>query len=325
MSKDHYVAITYLKHFVDSAANGMLNAYSKKNSKQFQCYPKDVCYEINGDANQFFNANTNLLGQFRAIFEPNWNVALEAFLSNRNTDHDKFVVSAYMANLMVVTPSWQRVGAKMYAENMKGTLEFARKLHDKGVKQMDEVLCDGIDLISRGDLSIDVDTDYIKGIATKQLMVYAVLIYHSDWHLLINETSEKFITSDNPVAMQTLGVFSGRVKRYLPLTPELCLMIEFDGHKQKNLNDDEFWSEFQKSPEGKILKLDVKNKEVKAINVMQVKSAENLIFTSIASEKISYITQKYAKYQLDVNYHEFPSSDGNEKYQAMQICVCERA
>ena len=323
MAKDHYVAVTYLKHFIDSTAGDMLNAYSKKSDKQFKCFPKDVCREDDGDTNTMFSVNPELLGNFRSIFEPQWNQAIAAFLDRKNTHQDKLVVSAYMANLMVVTPTWQRIGALTYAKNMQGTLEFKRQLHNEGVMTLDELMLDGIDMLSRGDLKLEVDTDYVKGIATKQLMNYALLIYNIDWCLLVNKTAEKFVTSDSPVAVQSLGTFSGSIRRYLPLTPELCLVIELHGHKHKLIEEDKFTEELVKPPKGKIKPVPVTAGEVRAINVMQVKSAENLVFSSVASDGIAKVTKKYSKHKLDVDYREFPSPDGNGKYQGVQICVRE--
>ena len=321
MSKDHYVAVTYLKHFVDEAANSMLNAYSKKNGKQLQCFPKDVCHEKDGDRNRMFIGNPALLGNFRAIFEPHWNYSIQAFLKRIEKNQDKLVVSAYMSNLMVVTPSWQRIGALTYSKNMQGTLEFKRKLHNEGVMTLDELMLEGIDMITRGQLEIQVDSNYVKGISTRQLINYALLIYNLDWYLLVNNTSEKFVTSDNPVAVQSLGLFSGSIRRYLPLTPNLCLLVDLHAHKHKLVEEDKFAEELVKPPRGKILRKFVTASEVRAINVMQIKSAENLVFSSISSEGIAKATMKYSKYKLDVDYREFPTPDGNGKYQGVHICV----
>lgn len=323
MAKDHYVAVTYLKHFVEAAAGDMLNAYSKQSGKQFKCFPKDVCREDDGDKNLMFSGNPELLGNFRAIFEPHWNQAVAAFLSRQNTYQDKLVVSAYMANLMVVTPTWQRIGALTYAKNMLGTLEFKRQLHNEGVMTLDEMMLNGIDMLSRGDLKIEVNADYVKGIATKQLMNYALLIYNVDWCLLVNNTPEKFVTSDSPVAVQSLGSFSGSIRRYLPLTPELCLVVELHGHKHKLVEEDKFAEELVKPPQGEIKRLSISAGEVRAINVMQVKSAENFVFSSVASDGIAKVTKKYSKHKLDVDYREFPSPDGIGKYQGVHICVRE--
>ena len=321
MAKDHYVAVTYLKHFVDRAAGDMLNAYSKHSGKQFNCFPKDVCHEVDGDTNPMFSGNPALLGNFRSIFEPHWKKSVAAFVDRNNTHQDKLVVSAYMANLMVVTPAWQRIGAITYAKNMQGTLEFKRELHNEGVMTLDELMVDGIDMLSRGDLKLEVDTDYVKGIATQQLMNYALLIYNLDWCLLVNNTAHKFVTSDSPVAVQSLGEFSGSIRRFLPLTPELCLVVELHGHKHKLVQEDKFAEELVKPPKGKIKRVQVTAGEVKEINVMQIKSAENLVFSSVASSGIAKVTKKYSMHKLDVIYREFPSPDGNGKYQGVHICV----
>ncbi len=61
MAKDHYVAKTYLEHFLGSGET-LLHAYRKSDGKYFPCRPKDICREWNGDIVPDFLSNPNLLG-----------------------------------------------------------------------------------------------------------------------------------------------------------------------------------------------------------------------------------------------------------------------
>jgi hypothetical protein len=70
MAHDHYVAKTYLKHFGDPAAGGMLRAYRKSDRAEFPCWPADVCREWEGDLNRSWLQEPTLLGQYRKMFEP---------------------------------------------------------------------------------------------------------------------------------------------------------------------------------------------------------------------------------------------------------------
>jgi Protein of unknown function (DUF4238) len=149
------------------------------------------------------------------------------------------------------------------------------------------------------------------------------LIYNVDWCLLENHTDEKFVTSDNPVAVESLGEFSGHLRRYLPLTPELCLMIELNAHKHSMPKDEEFLSDLRKPPLGRIYRAAVKSGEVREINKKQVMSAENLVFSSVPSQKIAMLTEKHAKYRLDLTYKEFPTPDGQGKYLGVSVGVSE--
>ena len=84
MRKDHYIAQTYLKHFGDLRIDGMLHAYRKPDGSKFQCWPKDVCHEWDGDLNPILT-QPELLGDFRRMFEPYWSLSLENILSGTST------------------------------------------------------------------------------------------------------------------------------------------------------------------------------------------------------------------------------------------------
>jgi hypothetical protein len=83
MAKDHFVAQTYLRHFGDPSRKGMLHAYRKSDGKYFPCNTKDVCHEWDGDLNPLL-VQSNMLGQFRKLFEPRWHVDHDAAVQNHD-------------------------------------------------------------------------------------------------------------------------------------------------------------------------------------------------------------------------------------------------
>ena len=103
MARDPFIAQTYLKRFGDPSKGGMLNAYRKSDGKQFSCWPKDVCHEKDGDANPLLH-EPDLLGDYRAIFEPSWNIAVDRLLSSRVSANDLFAMVGYIASLMSCRP-----------------------------------------------------------------------------------------------------------------------------------------------------------------------------------------------------------------------------
>ena len=62
VSKDHYVAQTYLRHFGDAAVDGMLHGYKRSDGSKFQCWPRDVCHEWDGDRNPALEHHPELFG-----------------------------------------------------------------------------------------------------------------------------------------------------------------------------------------------------------------------------------------------------------------------
>jgi uncharacterized protein DUF4238 len=72
-------------------------------------------------------------------------------------------------------------------------------------------------------LSVEVDENYIKAVATKHLLAGALQLYHQSWTILTNDTAHEFLTSDNPSAVYPPPVPGGPVCRILPLSPRLCI------------------------------------------------------------------------------------------------------
>jgi hypothetical protein len=63
----------------------MLHAYRKPEGSYFRCWPKDVCHEWDGDINPILQ-KPDLLGDFRSIFEPFWNLFVASILSGTSPE-----------------------------------------------------------------------------------------------------------------------------------------------------------------------------------------------------------------------------------------------
>lgn len=110
MSRDHFAARTYLKHFVGK--DGMLHAYRKSDGRSFPCWPDNICHEWDGDLVRDFLKDEALIGGFRKLFEPAWDRAIADLVNGMEDPTVKLAIAGYWANLMVCTPAWTRVGMK---------------------------------------------------------------------------------------------------------------------------------------------------------------------------------------------------------------------
>src|SRR5664279_1434185 len=110
MARDHFLAQTYLKHF--AGCDGRLHVYRKSNGRYISRSPKKICHERNGDIIKGFLSRPNLLGEYRKIFEPVWNLAIKPLRSGRLCPAEKMVIAGYCANLLVCTPTSRRIGIK---------------------------------------------------------------------------------------------------------------------------------------------------------------------------------------------------------------------
>src|SRR5262249_54078022 len=91
----------------------MLRGYSKRSGKEFPCSPKDVCHAWDWDVNPHFAKNARLLGEFRKIFESQWNPSLAAVRSGQVSAEDEFVLAGFWALLTTCTPTWHRNAVKV--------------------------------------------------------------------------------------------------------------------------------------------------------------------------------------------------------------------
>lgn len=324
MSNDHFVAQTYLKHFGDPNAKGMLHAYRKTDGKEFPCWPKDVCAEWEGDLNDWFPDNPGMLGDFRKIFEPYWNPAVQTILEGSSIDpSEKFALSGYMANLMVCTPAWRRIGQRLYRQSALVTLKAKNEMLERR-GELDPLLKEGLESIDSGLLEITVEPDFIRAKVTQSLMNFACMIYNLDWLVVKNETDHLFITSDNPVAMDFAGPGTP-MRRLLPITPRLCLSVRMDGEQMKRLTPDDMQRVIASSPKGRIYHAQARPQGVRETNKLVVQCADELVFSSAEDSRIRELTRKYAKFWVDIDFMEHREpSEPNAIYSGFVTRVKER-
>jgi hypothetical protein len=162
-----------------------------------------VCAEPDGDLNPTDFKDPAVLGQFRSIFEPRWDAALEAIEKRKPTIDDKFVIAGYWASLLTATPAWRKIGQQLYEKEVHSILPIIEKQLPRP------------DSLKGVTLTVEVDEDYIKTVATKNLLATALGLYHQAWTILTNDTAHEFLTSDNPSAvfLQTMSRRAGRESR----------------------------------------------------------------------------------------------------------------
>jgi hypothetical protein len=280
MSQDHFIARTYLKHFVDPIkGGGMLHAYRKSDQAQFICRPADVCREWRDDLNpEFITQRPALLGELRKIFEPHWNEAISKLRSKSVAAQDKFVISGYVANLLSTTPAWRRVGVKMYNEALRGYLLFSKRMKEKHGGN-EKLPVEAIEMMEQGRITINANPNGVKAVLTKQMVDLAFGTYNQDWIILENDTAHPFITSDNPAAIAHQRFEP--VQRYLPIDPRLCLFINYSRQVDR-LTEATMSKAIRQPPAGQINYAKVSPKQARTINSLVVQCAEDLVFSPCA-------------------------------------------
>jgi hypothetical protein len=296
MSRDHFVAKTYLKHFVGK--DGMLHAYRKSDGLSFSCRTDDICREWDGDLVRDFLEDEALIGGFRKIFEPAWDRAIVHLLSENDDPTAKLAIAGYWANLMVCTPAWTRVSMKTREHDTMRTVRAHDVLTTQAGKP-DPKLKAMLAEFDAGNYRIEAVRDAARATNATHLSCHAWSLYNADWIVIQNDSETDFITSDNPVAFDDPGPWrggEGGLPRFLTLTPRLCLYGLMDPRSRRDEPD------FTRPPRGSIRRGSVPHHGVEHINRAVARCAENLVISPGESPVVEALTAECARFQADVEF-----------------------
>src|SRR5262249_4372079 len=140
-------------------------------------------------------------------------------------------------------------------------------------------------------LSVEVDENYIKAVATKQLLAGALVLYHQPWTILTNDTVHEFLTSDNPSAIFPPPAPGGTVASILPLSPRLGIstIMERSPVYRKVVTR----TELAEPPKAWITYHRIVPDGVKLANRLTVVNAERFVFSRVASSGLAALVKKY--------------------------------
>jgi hypothetical protein len=235
MAKDHFVAQTYLRQWVNPATDKM-RGYGKRTGKEFPCATDNVCREWDWDVNPRFGDNPRLMGDFRKIFEPQWRPAVSAARVSQMSIDDRFAIAGYWALLTTCTPSWHRNAVQVANKQIADFIPLAARHLAKEKPEYQEFVEDAL---AKGKIQPNSDLLDIKAMLTQQLTQTTFLLYQQDWVIIRNDTEAAFITSDNPSSVLPRRPFSQGLVRFLPLAPDLALLTAIDPKLQRAANIDD--------------------------------------------------------------------------------------
>ncbi len=302
MAHDHFVAQTYLKHWANPLS-GMLRGYGKQSEKEFPCATKDVCHAWDWDVNPYFKENARLLGEYRKIFEPQWNPALAAVRSGQVSAEDKFVLAGYWALLTTCTPTWHRHAVKLAEQQLADFIPLvARHLAKEKPEYGDFVE----EALAEGRIVPNPDGQHIKAMLTQQLTRTTLLLYQLDWTIIRNKTQVPFITSDNPSSVLPRRPFSMLLKRFLPLAPDFALFAVIDPTTKRSTA----LPDLEKAPPGRVRHARVTRRQVARLNRVTVMNADELVFAVEASRPVRRLVRNHRDFRVAVEQARFPTPDG---------------
>jgi hypothetical protein len=242
-------------------------------------------------------------------------------------------VSAMMANLACCTPAWRRMLTKMHGDMAVGFLHISKTMIDRRGEGPPDFPRKAVEMLEQGKIRLQTDHDFVKASVTRFLLDYTWVAFNQNWTIIRNNTEQPFLTSDNPVVVSgsapepmtrflltVSGSAPAPMTRFLPLSPDLCLGVTFDG-PIRPLDPKNPSMDLQTPPRGSITYRRAKPTAVRIINRLVVKCAEDLVFSAKADRKIEDLVRKYAAYRVDAAYAEFPAPGEDAVYQGVTIQV----
>lgn len=309
MPDDHYVARTYLRHFV--GPSGMLHAYRKSNGASFPCWPKDICHEQNGDIIPDFLSEPGYLGEFRAGFESLWNSSVEALKARAVDMRDKLHLAGYWAQLMICTPTWTRVAVETSNHNAINAVSAYDTMSTERGKP-NETLTAAIGDINSGSIVVQTEPDFVRAENARNVLKFAWALYNADWDVYENETGTGYLTSDNPASFEDPGDRWGPPGSvpfvgYLPVTPKLCLRCDLTRNPDAFMHTKQ---DFTQEPKGTVQGGYINLETVQRINTCTVKCAEQLVLSSVESDYARDLTARYSRFHVETESTRLRERDG---------------
>lgn len=294
MALDHYVSQVYLRNFYAKALNlRKMYAYRKSDGAQFPCGSEDVCRVAEGSTNVFLD-EPRILENFLHRIEPSYNRACDALGSGHFCIDDVVIIAGFAAFVIGTSPTAMRLGSDKLTRLAHTEVELMDRMGmlepapaELGGKTASE-------LIQEGALRVDTDVKFpqamgISGIAE---LTKAFATFH--WEILRNPVSDRFpfVTSDYPTAIEGAGVRIPAV-RILALRPDLAVRIlpQIRPKWRPDLESDFRFKIRRMSPI-----------EVRKVNLAIVRSAENLVFSSVQASWVKSLVGQNARFRLELEH-----------------------
>jgi hypothetical protein len=231
-----------------------------------------VCTEPSGDISRYLKT-PNTLGQFRSLWEPRWNEAVDGFRRGAFTGDHKFVLSLGWASIMATTPKMTGIGAEILEQELRALLPIIAR--DRPPPPS----------IHLENIAFDVDPKFAQALFIQGLPRIAWRLYLQPWTLLTNATTDPFLVSDNPAAKfgeNNLGLPPAAL---LPIAPDMCVttLMDFKLVVPRDLSPIDMTTK----PCGEVSPTAAALEQARFINTLIVKHAAELVFSSSNSADVA--------------------------------------
>lgn len=302
---DHYVAQTYLESFVDF--DGFIVPYYKGmrivigNRKS----PKAVCFEVDGDTNQYFN-NPRILEEYLPLFENPWKQNVETLRDHYIDGMVKYEISGYVSFLRTCTPTAKRLGQERIQAaiqpKVQSVAEQQFKLHpprDEETRQIIKML------VEQKHITTEIDRAFPRAISISLLLNLTSCFLNGRWLIMINKSECPFITSDNPAVIY-YHKNSDRIGQvYVPLAPDIAILISPDS-ADESIDENSINSSICKNDCFAVPKVEY----VEKFNELIIKSAEKRVLHSSIDAWLEQKVYNYSNWHVEIKVDEIQTESG---------------
>lgn len=299
MAKDHYIAQTYLKHFIDPKLKVLLHVHRKHDLKYFTPTTKDICFEEGWDTNPYFQ-DPQAVARYLKIVEPKWNRGVNDIKELLQHEEVKYFMAGYVAVMASCSPAAVRTSSDSIAEviassaNMLAQQMQARPDLFPDVKPLPREKFDQI--MEGGGLIANVDPKHSHARMITNLVDLQWHLYKSPWLVMVNETESPFLTSDFPVAFYYPRPDSQIPYRYVPISPKFGILIKLS----LDPADRKFPKiEMKQYPNTTVDIRNIKHNFVRILNTLTVQGAESLVISDRKDDWIANLVKKNKDWKMD--------------------------
>ena len=300
MPLDHYVSQVHLKQFCNRDTRH-LAVIRKRDLKTFPARTQDVCRIEDGSTNSYLT-HDRAVEDFLKTIEPHYDEALNRIRAGHFDQDSVYVVAGFTAYVMSCSPT----GMRLYAGHLRNMVEAETIALDRLGKlpPMPKSLGNSVkEAIESGKVLVTIDEKYPQAIGIAQIMERTALLGNLRWEVLSNRQHDNpFLSSDYPIAMEMTG--DPRVlNKLVPLAPDLAIRmvpdISMDTSKV-TLDFKDFRYRTRTPSVG----------EIRNINRLTVRCAEDLVFCSLASDWLMRFIAKNRSFRLEMLNDRFPTETG---------------
>jgi uncharacterized protein DUF4238 len=302
MPLDHYVSQVHLRNFYSPALGDRMYATRKSDLKSFSPNSQSVCRIPDNSTNSYLRED-RAIEKFLKMIEPAYNASVTKLVDDKVDRECIFAISGFVAYVLTCSPTAMRIGTVPMRSMVETLAIEEEKCGSLPLPPKELGGRDLADLLSAGDIKIEVDPKYPQAIGIASIMKHVAAFGNFKWEILVNNDGQNpFFTSDFPVTVER-SEDPRIVNRIVPLAPHLAVRIRPDiriDRKRANFTFANFGYRRKK----------IRRNELVEINRMIVRGAEDSVFYRDDYSWIPKFIERNRNYRTESVVQKLPTNDG---------------